>query len=304
LIHDLETDVHRSLISPVLDPKFQGAEQHEPVIPPTSSGPTIAPAVADNQAKTRRVLIADDVASTRRFLRAVLEHCQQFDVAGEASDGESAIEMAGLLQPDLVLLDLSMPLTEGASALIGIRAVAPDASVVIVSGMSPELGGPLLEAGATAFLPKGIPPFELLERLGDILNQSLTVECRSGWESILSDQRAIVCVDDPETRHRVTQVLEGCQVVVTAETDTASTMLEVIGFAKPGIIVLDLFVNGKPDVTIVSEVCHRSPQSAVIVYSTFAGWKEEAIVAGATAFVLKPRIEELAQQIRRVTGAL
>src|SRR5580693_8362904 len=66
-----------------------------------------------------RVLIVDDVASTRRIVGAVLESSQQFCVVGEASDGRGAVEMSAALEPDLVLLDVSMPFVDGTKALQG-----------------------------------------------------------------------------------------------------------------------------------------------------------------------------------------
>ena len=290
MLQDLETDVHLSLLPLVTDHGLTEEDDSEP-----------AEAAADRPDPHRlRVMIADDAPSTRRFLRAVLEHCRQFDVVGEAGDGDSCIELADTLQPDLVLLDLSMPLVEGPSALNGIRRVAPHAEVIVVSGVNPTLGLSLIETGAVAFVPKGIPPFELLERLGSILERELTVECRESWEAILTEHRAVVCAGTPATRHLVTQVLERCSVIVTAETDTASTMLQLVDSAQPEIVVLDLPMKGVADTAIISEICKRSPLSAVIVYSAFEAWKDEALAAGATDFVVEPHIEELAERIRRL----
>jgi CheY-like chemotaxis protein/HPt (histidine-containing phosphotransfer) domain-containing protein len=120
-------------------------------------------------AKRHRVLIVDDAASTRRFLRAVLEHSQGFEVVGEAGDGDAAVQKALVLQPDLVLLDISMPAVDGASVVIGILKVASRAKVIVVSGMNPVAGAPFLAAGAAAFIGKGMTPFELLERIETIL---------------------------------------------------------------------------------------------------------------------------------------
>ncbi|HVL05341.1 MAG TPA: response regulator transcription factor [Acidimicrobiales bacterium] len=117
----------------------------------------------------RRVLVADDQASTRRFLRAVLEELPDLDVIGEAVDGMETVAQVQALQPDIVLLDLSMPVFDGSDAIAGILRVKPDASVVIVSGMDPEYGDPLVGPGVLGFVWKGLPPFELLERLRDIL---------------------------------------------------------------------------------------------------------------------------------------
>jgi DNA-binding NarL/FixJ family response regulator len=228
----------------------------------------------------------------------VLEHCRQFEVVGEAGDGQASIQMADVLQPDLVLLDLSMPLVDGASALHGIRDVAPMATVIIVSGMNPQLGISLIDTGAVGFVPKGLPPLELLERLGSILERELTVECRDSWEAILTEHRAVVFSSDSATRHLVTQVLERCGVIVSAETDTAPTMLEVVELSQPEVIVIDLSVDGMPNTSFISELRTRSPRSAVIVYSAFEIWKDRALAAGAAAFVPEPRVDELADQIR------
>lgn len=290
MLQDLETDVHLNLISL---PSSSG-------LVTTMDGDTSDSSEDTRDLKRLRVLIADDVAPTRRFLRAVLEHCRQFDVVGEAADGNASIEMAHALQPDLVLLDLSMPAVDGASVLHGIRSVAPTAIVIVVSGMNPELGMSLLDTGAIGFVPKGIPPFELLDRLGSILDRPLTVECRESWEAILTEHRAIVFSSDPATRHLVTQVLERCGVIVTAEMDTASTMLQVVDMSQPEIVVLDLSVDGMPNTAIISEICERSPRSSVIVYSAFEIWKERALAAGAAAFVPEPHVDELASQVQKL----
>jgi two-component system chemotaxis response regulator CheY len=250
------------------------------------------------------VIIVDDVASTRRFLRSVLENCRQFDVVGEAADGYAAIEKAKLSQPDLIVLDLSMPMVDGALALAGIRQVAPKATVILVSGMNPKSGDPLLDAGASAFVPKGIPPSELLDRLGSILGRTFTLERRTGWEAVLSDHQAVVCEEAPATRHLITQVLEDCDVVVTTETADATTMLEIVDQTRPQLVVANITVNGEPNTAFVSEICRLSPTSAVIVYSEFAEWKDKALAAGATAFVPHPRTDRLAERIRLLTMSL
>jgi chemotaxis response regulator CheB len=61
--------------------------------------------------------MADDAASTRRYLRAVLEYSRGLLVVGEAIDGDESVERARALQPDIVLLDLSIPLSYGVNAL-------------------------------------------------------------------------------------------------------------------------------------------------------------------------------------------
>ena len=307
VFHDLETEVRFGRVPLASGFELNGGKDGEPAaaLPsieeaggPTNLGShrgTSAPEV-----EALRVLIVDDVASTRRFLRAVLENCRQFHVIGEASDGYAAIEISKTAQPDLILLDLSMPMVDGAMALAGILQVAPKARVILVSGMNPATGEPLLKAGASAFVPKGIPPFELLDRLGTILDRTLTLERRTGWEAVLSDHRAVVCEEASPIRHLITRVLEQCDVVVTTETDTSSTMLDVIDRTHPELIVANITVDGEPDTSLVSEILRRSPRSAVIVYSEFDEFKDSALAEGATAFVAHPRTDQLAEHVRHL----
>ena len=75
---------------------------------------------------SERILIVDDHPLTRDALASLLG-AGGFDVVGEAADGAAALELAHSLQPDLVLLDLSMPGLDGLSALPRLRAAAPGA---------------------------------------------------------------------------------------------------------------------------------------------------------------------------------
>lgn len=106
--------------------------------------------------KTRRVVIADDVPELRLLLRMALERDGAFEVVGEAGDGAEAIDRAGEQLPDLVVLDLSMPILDGLEALPFIRQAAPDAQVVVLSGFSAsKMEERALAAGAVAYLEKG-----------------------------------------------------------------------------------------------------------------------------------------------------
>jgi DNA-binding NarL/FixJ family response regulator len=260
-----------------------------------------------------RVLIVDDAASTRRFLRGVLEFCPQFDVAGEADDGTKAIDMARALQPDVVLLDLSMPETDGSSALVGLLQVAPSARVIVVSGMDEKVAPPLLAAGATAFIAKGLPPFALLERLGSVLGRPVTLprstrtddgDAEPAEPVFEAQPRAVICDDDPMARHMVAQVLVSCDVSLVAETDVVPNLLSVVELAKPEIIVLDLWLEGTPGTSAFPEIRRVSPRSLVVVYSAFEEWRDKALAAGAAAFVAKPHFYDLEAAINGLVPGL
>src|SRR5437867_2682447 len=112
-----------------------------------------------------RILLVDDHPLTRSALAALLTQ-HGFDVAGEASDGEEAIECAARLHPDLILLDLSMPGLDGLSALPRLREAAPACEVVVLtaSGTEENLLG-AIRGGAAGYLLKSEPPGRIAEFL-------------------------------------------------------------------------------------------------------------------------------------------
>jgi len=106
----------------------------------------------------RRTLVVDDHPLTRSALVGLLEQ-HSFPVVGEAADGSEAVENARKLQPDLVLLDLTMPGGGGLEALPKLRAAAPDCEVVVLtaSGTEENLLA-AIRAGAAGYLLKSEPP--------------------------------------------------------------------------------------------------------------------------------------------------
>jgi DNA-binding NarL/FixJ family response regulator len=105
------------------------------------------------------VLICDDVESMRVLLGVIVELRPGLRVVGEAEDGEQAIAQAERLQPDVILLDLSMPRRTGLDALPEIKRVAPDAKVIVVSGfVSSMIAADVLARGADHYIEKGVDP--------------------------------------------------------------------------------------------------------------------------------------------------
>jgi DNA-binding NarL/FixJ family response regulator len=114
---------------------------------------------------TERILIVDDHPLTRDALAGLLAQ-HGFDVAGLAGSGEEAVGLARELQPDLVLLDLSMPGMSGLEALPLVRGAAPSAEVVVLTASEDEESLlHAIRAGASGYLLKSEPPERIVEFL-------------------------------------------------------------------------------------------------------------------------------------------
>jgi DNA-binding NarL/FixJ family response regulator len=121
----------------------------------------------------RRVVLVDDMVELRTMIRVTLERSGHFHVVGEAGDGLAAIDVVAEHQPDLVLLDISMPVMDGLEALPRICSAAPETAVVMLSGFSESrLGADASAGGATAYIEKGLAPRALVDRLLAILTPS------------------------------------------------------------------------------------------------------------------------------------
>ena len=105
-----------------------------------------------------RIYLCDDVPELRQLLRLVLEEDPDLRVVGEAGDAATGIEGIAELQPDAVVLDLSMPGMDGLEALPLIRRAAPTTKVVVFSGFTQERMAALaLDSGADRYIEKGEP---------------------------------------------------------------------------------------------------------------------------------------------------
>src|SRR5438477_13061091 len=104
---------------------------------------------------TVQVLIVDDQEPFREASRMVVELTDGFDVAGEAETGESGVDMARDLRPDLVLMDVNLPGIDGTEATRRILTERPETVVFLVSTYEPaEYEPKAAECGAAAYIPK------------------------------------------------------------------------------------------------------------------------------------------------------
>jgi len=110
-----------------------------------------------------RVLVADDSPTALRSICDYLEFAGSFEIVATASDGQNAVQLATLYQPDLVLLDLSMPRVNGLEATEQIRLTSPNLRVIIFSELNGlSLAEECLRHGAHSFVSKSLLPEGLL----------------------------------------------------------------------------------------------------------------------------------------------
>ena len=116
-----------------------------------------------------RVVLCDDVSEMRTLLRYALETDPRLQVVGEADNGRDGARVIAELQPDVVLLDLSMPEMDGFETLLAIATSAPGTGIIVFSGFAAErMREPALEHGADLYIEKGLPLDDVISAVRDV----------------------------------------------------------------------------------------------------------------------------------------
>jgi DNA-binding NarL/FixJ family response regulator len=111
-----------------------------------------------------RVLIADDQQPAREGLRALLAYYPEVEIVGEATNGQEAVSLVAACQPDVVLMDMHMPVMDGVAATQGIKRNWPQVRVIALT-MYAQYRAKACAAGADAFLMKGGSAESLLDAI-------------------------------------------------------------------------------------------------------------------------------------------
>ena len=126
-----------------------------------------------------RILLADDHAVMREGLARLLGQETDFEIVGQASDGQEAVELAGELLPDVILMDVSMPRVNGLDATRVIHRQHPDISIIGLSlYQEEERAKAMLDAGAAVYLTKSGPPADLKAAIRGCMKE--TIASRDG----------------------------------------------------------------------------------------------------------------------------
>ena len=126
-----------------------------------------------------RILLVDDQLLMRVGFRLILESQEGFQVVGEAGTGDDAVRLTGLLQPDVVLMDVRMPGDDGVSATRRIVDSGSSSRILILTTFDlDEYAFAGLRAGASGFLLKDVPPAELLAAIRAVASGDAVVSPR------------------------------------------------------------------------------------------------------------------------------
>jgi DNA-binding NarL/FixJ family response regulator len=153
------------------------------------------------------VLVVDDHSMVRAGLQQLLSSAPDIEVLGSAENGAQAVELASELHPDVVLMDLQMPVMDGVQATAALREQSPDSAVVIVTSFSDRdriIGA--VDAGAVGYLLKDASPDEILAGVRAAARGESPLHPRAARE-LLSARSESPSRGDVELTARETEVL-------------------------------------------------------------------------------------------------
>ena len=156
-----------------------------------------------------RILIADDHTILRAGIRSLLEMVPNFEVIGEVENGKDAILQAGLLKPDLILSDLSMPKTNGTEAIQRIKSRYPDIKILVLTvHKTEEYVHAALKAGANGYVLKDDTSDELVNAIQNValgktyLSPSICSSVVMGYLADPDKEKISSSIDQLTTRER------------------------------------------------------------------------------------------------------
>jgi len=132
-----------------------------------------------------QVLIVDDHAIVRKGIRALLAEYKEIEVVGEASNGAEAVELVKRLRPDVILIDLVMPVMDGIEAIKQIVTSQPKARILVLTGYASEnYVIPSIEVGALGYLLKDSQPEDLITAIRQVYLGEPSIDPAIAWKLI------------------------------------------------------------------------------------------------------------------------
>lgn len=170
-------------------------EKHPEPLPPSSQGSNVPAPKSKHQslyvvppllvrAKSLRILVVDDHEGVRKQIGALLRREAGFEVISEAANGVEAVRYATEFQPDVIVLDITMPVLGGIAAAVRIRRAAPKSKIVFLSQHDSEkIAQAALATGALGYVTKVAVSTDLIAAVKAVLEGKKFVSKFSGSDS-------------------------------------------------------------------------------------------------------------------------
>jgi len=127
--------------------------------------------MTNNGKKEQRItlVLADDLEIVRRSIRNLLHDWGEFEIIGEASDGEEVLEVITATHPDILITDLKMPKVRGMEIILKVKQASPDTKIIVFSMYDDNAYAySAFEAGADGYIPKGSELYRLGVAIHDV----------------------------------------------------------------------------------------------------------------------------------------
>ncbi|MCX7145861.1 MAG: response regulator [Sulfuritalea sp.] len=247
--------------------------------------------MSSSQKRRLSVLVVDDNASMRAALRGIVKG-DGHDVIGEAAEGKTALTLIRQMKPDVVLLDMMMPVMDGMAVLTEIKESGLDISVLVVSGnQDPALMQQAFSLGAIGYVTKPLNPDRILQTFAQIGIVSKARDARPAGATAESAGRRCVIVDsDADVRGLLKTLLEGERVEVVAEAGDGMQGLVAIEEHRPDLVFLDIDMPELDGLNVLRCLRAVHPDLHVIMATAHAEGAivKEALSQRVAGYLLKP----------------
>lgn len=267
-------------------------------------------------------MVVDDHPMWRQTLRRVIEEAGGCKVVAEAADGQEAITVAMRERPQVVVMDVNLPLLGGHGAARRLLEEVPDIKVLMLSA-SDERSDVLaaVRAGATGYLLKTADPAEVVDAVrrvhhGEVVlpaqvARTVLEEVRRPTAQVSEERLRIVLADASALfREGIARLLEDAGFDVVGSVGTAEHLLHAVGRAAPDVVVLDAALpaaNGSDDPA--SRLRAQHPDVAVLVLTSAVDPRTASVIieeaGGGAGYLLKDGMshgDQLSDAIRRVAS--
>lgn len=266
-------------------------------------------------------MVVDDHPMWRQTLRKVLEQDRAGKVVAEAADGDEAVRMAAEIKPDVVVMDINLPVLGGVEATRRVRAVLPSAKVLVLSAS--ERRSDVIEsvrAGASGYLLKTTEPADLVEAVRRVhrgemvfppeLAEIVLGEIRGGEAPDAGPLRVALADASPLFRDGLARMLEESGFEIVGLASDEARLLQLVAEASPDVVVTDVcFTPTGHEGQAVAGIRSEHPDVGVLVLSQDVDVRAASSLFSESSrgvgYLLKTRVADvgqLAEAIRRVAN--